>query len=93
MSAIQTVPSVRTIEIKALASKDNSNVAIDYLRASCDHPPTQSDAVSACHGFSQKFAALSEGAHVKVTGSYVQDNDPNHGWREIHPITAVETVP
>jgi uncharacterized protein YraI len=71
-------------------SKQNDALVIETM---CDHPPTQPDAVSACHGFSQKFAALSEGAHVKVTGSYVQDNDPNHGWREIHPITAVEILP
>jgi hypothetical protein len=56
----------------------------------CDHTPTQPDAISSCQGFTQKFPVLTEGAHIKVTGSYVQDNDPNHGWREIHPITSVK---
>lgn len=55
----------------------------------CDHTPTQPDAISSCQGFTQKFPALTEGAHVKVTGSYVTDHDPGHGWREIHPITSV----
>jgi len=55
----------------------------------CEHKPTQPDAISFCHGFTQSFPALIEGAHVKVTGCYVEDHDPGHGWREIHPITSV----
>ena len=68
-------------------SKQHGALVIEPM---CDHTPTQPDAVSSCQGFTQKFQALTEGAHVKVTGSYVQDNDPNHGWREIHPITSVK---
>jgi hypothetical protein len=71
-------------------SKQHNALVIEPM---CDHRPTQPDAASSCQGFSQKFAALTEGAHVKVTGSYVEDHDPNHGWREIHPITAVEVLP
>jgi uncharacterized protein YgiM (DUF1202 family) len=76
--------------LNARNSKQNNALVIETM---CDRPPTQADAISACAGFSQKFAALTEGAHVKVTGSYVEDRDPGHGWREIHPITAVEVLP
>ena len=71
-------------------SKQNNALVIEPM---CDHTPTQKDAIASCQGFTQKFPALTEGAHVKVTGSYVLDHDPGHGWNEIHPITAVEVVP
>jgi hypothetical protein len=71
-------------------SKQHNALVIEPM---CDHPPTQPDAISSCRGFTQKFPALTEGAHVKVTGAYIEDHDPNHGWREIHPITAVEVAP
>lgn len=59
----------------------------------CDHRPTQADAISACLGFSQHFAGLKVGHHVKVTGAYVTDTGSGKGWREIHPITAVVVIP
>jgi Bacterial SH3 domain len=63
------------------------------IETMCAHTPTQADAVASCQGFTQKFPALTEGAHIKVTGSYVLDSDPGHGWNEIHPITAVGILP
>ena len=69
-------------------SRQNGALVIEPM---CDHTPTQTDAISSCQGFTQHFSALTEGAHVKVTGSYVEDQDPGHGWREIHPITSVTT--
>lgn len=46
------------------------------------------DAVSACHGFSQKFAALSEGAHCEDHGlmritarTLLAGNTPDHSRR------------
>lgn len=59
------------------------------IEAMCTRRPTQPDAVASCQGFKQSFAALKEGAHIKVTGAFVEDTEANHGWREIHPITAV----
>ncbi len=67
-------------------SKQNNALVIEPM---CDRTPTQPDAIASCQGFTQKFPALTEGAHVKVTGSYVEDHEPGHGWREIHPITSV----
>jgi hypothetical protein len=67
-------------------SRQNGALVIEPM---CEHTPTQPDAISSCQGFTQSFSALTEGAHVKVTGSYVEDRDPGHGWREIHPISSV----
>jgi hypothetical protein len=60
----------------------------------CTHRPRANNtpANNACANFSQRFPALTEGAHVKVTGSYVVDHDRGHGWREIHPITTAEVI-
>jgi len=67
-------------------SRQNGALVIEPM---CEHTPTQPDAIPSCQGFTQSFPALTEGARVKVTGSYVEDHDPGHGWREIHPITSV----
>jgi hypothetical protein len=69
-------------------SRQNGALVIEPM---CTHAPSASNAPAnkACQHFSQSFPALTEGAHVKVTGSYVVDHDPGHGWREIHPITSV----
>lgn len=56
----------------------------------CTKAPTQKDAKGVCKGFQQSFPALKMGAHVTVTGAYIEDHSPNHGWREIHPISAVK---
>jgi len=87
-------------------SKQNGALVIEPM---CDHTPTQPDAIfkqktayeiiagdwssDVCSSDLQKFPALTEGAHVTVTGSYVTDHDPGHGWREIHPITSVTALP
>jgi len=71
-------------------SKQHNSLVIERM---CAHTPTQPDAIAACEGFTQEFPALTEGARIKVTGAYVLDHDPGHGWNEIHPITAVEAVP
>ena len=55
--------------------------------AICQAPPTAADPIQACRGFTGSVAIPSVGAHVQVTGSYVLDT--NHGWMEIHPISAL----
>jgi hypothetical protein len=71
-------------------SRQNGALVIEPM---CTHSPRQQDAVASCQHFSQQFPALKEGAHVKVMGAYVVDHDPGHGWREIHPISSVESIP
>jgi hypothetical protein len=58
--------------------------------AICQAPPTVADAIQACRGFNGSVAVPAVGAHVQVTGSYVFDT--NHGWMEVHPITALRQV-
>jgi hypothetical protein len=56
-------------------------------------PVTQADAKSSCNNFTNKVHIPAIGTHVSVTGSYVQDNEPSHGWREIHPVTSITSMP
>lgn len=63
------------------------------LEPICVGHVTQSDAVTACQNFTNTVHIPAMGARVSVTGSYVQDNDPGHGWREIHPVTVITPVP
>jgi hypothetical protein len=51
---------------------------------------TQSDAVAPCQGLVNTVYIPNVGEYVKVTGSYVTDND--HGWNELHPVTSIEIV-
>ena len=55
--------------------------------AICQAPPTVANAIQACRGFAGSVAVPAVGAHVQVTGSYVFDT--NHGWMEVHPISAL----
>jgi hypothetical protein len=52
-------------------------------------PVTQADAVQACSGAIPPpgFALLKVGAHLSVSGPYV--NDSQHGHNEVHPIERV----
>ncbi len=63
------------------------------LRPVCMHKVTRPDAVAACKNFTPKLRVPDQGMHVMVTGTYVQDNARNHGWREIHPVTSILPIP
>jgi hypothetical protein len=49
------------------------------------------DAFHACRGYTGTVLVPPVGSHVRVTGSYVRDK--NHGWMEIHPVSAVAVIP
>ena len=63
------------------------------LRPVCVNKVTRPDAVAACKNFTPKLRIPDEGTRVMVTGTYVQDNARNHGWREIHPVTSILPIP
>lgn len=44
----------------------------------------------ACAGFTGTVLVPADGARVRITGSYVLDT--NHGWMEIHPVTAIAVL-
>src|SRR5437763_14655868 len=54
----------------------------------CQNPVSQQDAISSCQDFHQDISVPQVGTHVKVTGSYVLDNE-HGGWAEIHPVTSI----
>jgi hypothetical protein len=60
----------------------------------CAKTPTQADTVAegVCNGFKQTlFKAAMRDKRVSITGDYVEDEE--HGWREIHPVTALTLAP
>jgi hypothetical protein len=57
----------------------------------CDYYPPDHGAVPFCAGFTSQVTAPKVGDRVRVIGAYVTDRD--NGWREIHPVTSIETLP
>jgi len=53
----------------------------------CATTVTQTDAIASCENFTNTVFIPNVGEHVKITGSYVTDND--HGWNELHPVTSI----
>lgn len=61
----------------------------------CEKKPTQKDTVAegVCKNFSQHLYKKGlKGKHVAVTGAYVEDEEEQHGWREIHPVTSITVI-
>ncbi len=73
---------------------NNGNIANQHgdlvLEPVCVDPVSEADAVQACSGFTNTVHIPVVGEHVAVTGSYVLDT--NHGWNEIHPVTAIGLI-
>jgi len=57
----------------------------------CIKTPTQADAIQPCKNC-PTIQIPKKGDHVKVTGSFVRDSEGNHGWNEIHPVSAIEIL-
>lgn len=51
----------------------------------CEHTVNQSDAVSACAGYTNPATLPKVGDHVLVSGPWALDT--THGWLELHPAT------
>jgi hypothetical protein len=58
--------------------------------AVCQHQVIQPDATAACAGFHDPIQFPPVGSHVAVTGVYVLDQD--HGWTELHPVSAIKRI-
>jgi hypothetical protein len=56
----------------------------------CEGNVTQADAEGVCSDWHQDMT-LANRSHVRITGSYVEDLE--HGWMEMHPVSAVEPLP
>lgn len=53
----------------------------------CMGPVTQPDAQPSCKGYHQKIMLPKKGDKLTVTGIHMLDKQ--HGWLEIHPVTAI----
>jgi uncharacterized protein YraI len=71
-------------------SDEDSNLVFEIV---CHFHVTQADAKAACPASYRSPVVLPPvGSHVRVVGSYVQDN--NHArWMEIHPVTLITVIP
>jgi len=57
----------------------------------CLYKVTQADAIDACKGWTNPLKLLPVGTHVRMTGSWVKDD--NHAkWFELHPVFSIEAV-
>jgi hypothetical protein len=68
----------------------NGNLVLEPI---CVGPVTQADAKAACRNFTNKVHIPAVRTHVSVTGAYVLDTAPKHGWMEIHPVTSITPIP
>ena len=67
-------------------TKLNGNLHIEAICQSPVHSDVPAAMVS-CGSFHGTVPIPPNGAYVQVTGVYLEDND--HGWMEIHPISAL----
>lgn len=69
-------------------SDEESNLVFEIV---CLYKVTQKDAISACVNYKNKIKLPAIGSHVRMTGSFVQDD--NHAkWNEIHPVSSIEVL-
>ena len=69
------------------ATHGGGNLVVEVI---CDHAPSKPDAVVPCAGFTSRIEVPRVGDRIRATGSYVTDRD--NGWREIHPVSRIETL-
>jgi hypothetical protein len=56
----------------------------------CAHRPiAQADALKSCGTYENKVKVPMVGTHLQATGTYVTDTDPEHGWNELQPVSAI----
>ncbi len=60
------------------------------LEPICVGRVTQADAIQPCQGLTNHVSIPNVGDRVGVTGTYVHDVEPGHGWMELHPVTRIE---
>jgi hypothetical protein len=70
-------------------SAEGGNLVFEIV---CKYPVTQTDAKSACQGFTDHVTLPPVGSHVRIVGAYVQDTF-HAQWMEIHPVTSITVIP
>jgi hypothetical protein len=62
------------------------------LEPVCQGLVTQTDAIAACRDFHSPVKIPAEGSKVRVLGRFVLDQEADHGWTEIHPVTSITVL-
>jgi hypothetical protein len=62
------------------------------LEIICKNKVKQADAIEPCKDCYTDILVPKLGDHVKVTGTFVTDNEAGHGWNEIHPVYEVKII-
>jgi hypothetical protein len=70
-------------------SKEDGNLVFELV---CHYTVTQEDAKSSCQGFKDQTPIPKPGTHVKIRGTFVQDDNHQH-WNEIHPVSSLRVIP
>jgi len=70
-------------------SDEGGNLVFEVI---CKYRVTQKDAIAACKDVQSSVKIPPVGTHVRITGSYVQDQE-HAKWMEIHPVTKIEVLP
>lgn len=73
---------------KGNLSDEGGNLVFEIV---CLYKVTQADAKSACAGYKNSIKLPAVGSHVRITGSWVQDDNHAH-WNEIHPVSSIEVL-
>jgi len=71
-------------------NNDQNNSLV--LEPVCQGLVTQTDAIAACRDFHSPVKVPAEGTKVRVLGRFVLDQEADHGWTEIHPVTSITVV-
>jgi hypothetical protein len=69
-------------------SDEDGNLVFEVI---CKYRVTQKDAILACRDFPSNIKIPPVGTRVRITGSYVQDQE-HAKWMEIHPVTSIEVL-
>lgn len=70
-------------------SNEGGNLVFEIT---CHFPVTQRDAIAACRKYKNLLHIPADGTHVRITGTYVQD-DNHEKWMEIHPVSSIVVIP
>lgn len=104
VKAVKTDPDGSyTVQLKLdpgqpLALLNDKNLSLQagnmVLVIVCAHRPiADPDALKSCGAYENKVKVPMVGDHLQATGTYVTDTDPNHGWNELQPVSALIELP
>jgi hypothetical protein len=69
---------------------EQSNTLV--LEPVCQGLVTQTDAMAACRDFHSPVVVPPQGTKVRVLGRFILDQEADHGWTEIHPVTSITPI-